>query len=326
MHPTSLSRRSLLQLAGVFFAAGSAGAAVPAASEGRFSDGARSRALPWLLRLPDAAAFPAPWPVVLHSHGLGGSRDGGALWGSAWAQAGIAVLHLQHPGSDTETLRGGLSALRSAANAEQLLARVRDVVFVLDELARRSAAGEPPWSRLRPSAVGLSGHSFGAVTTQAVAGQRFAGARSLDEPRLRAFAAFSPSPPRDGVSLQQAFGAISRPFLCLTGSNDDDPFHHFDGGPARAKVYEGLPAGKRALLWLDGADHMCFGGGRPASLPKRELLARPAVAREREAAHQALAARITAQWWRWHLLGDETARAALEQPQGLGPGDRWSLG
>ncbi len=326
MVPIRLNRRQLLGLAGATLTAGPALAAAPAATEGRFTDATRTRSLPWLLRLPDAAAFAPPWPVVLHSHGLGGSRDGGATWGGAWAQAGIAVLHLQHPGSDTETLRSGLAALRAAASAEQLVARVQDVVFTLDELARRAAAGEAPWSRLRLSATGLSGHSFGAITTQAVAGERFPSGRSMDEPRLRAFAAFSPSPPQGRITLQQAFGAITRPFLCLTGSNDDDPFHHFDGGPARAKVYEGLPAGKRALLWLDGADHTTFGGGRPASLPARARLQRQPVAREREAVHQALAARITTQWWRWQLLGDDTARAALEQPQDLGPGDRWTLG
>lgn len=93
---------------------------------------------------------------MLYSHGLGGSRDGGAAWGQAWADAGIAVLHLQHPGSDSDTLRNGLAALRAAASAEQLLARVRDVRFVLDEVERQAAAGVEPWRSLRLDALGLA--------------------------------------------------------------------------------------------------------------------------------------------------------------------------
>ena len=37
----------------------------------------------------------AALPVVLFSHGLGGTRDGGAVWGEAWAAADFVVVHLQ---------------------------------------------------------------------------------------------------------------------------------------------------------------------------------------------------------------------------------------
>jgi hypothetical protein len=36
-------------------------------------------------------------PLVLFSHGLGGSVDAGTQWAEAWAAAGVATLHLQHP-------------------------------------------------------------------------------------------------------------------------------------------------------------------------------------------------------------------------------------
>ena len=194
--------------------------------DGAWTDRARGRSVPWRLRLPSQ---PGPWPLVLYSHGLGGNRESAAVWGQAWADAGVAVLHLQHPGSDTETLRSGMAALRAAASAAQLLARVHDVRHALDEVERQVRAGAEPWCSLRLDAVGLAGHSFGAQTTQAVAGQRFAVAvnppHSLDsldrsipldlaDARLRAFIALSPSSPRDGrMTVAQAFGAITRPFL-----------------------------------------------------------------------------------------------------------------
>jgi predicted dienelactone hydrolase len=295
-------------------------AAPPAPQDGDWLDAARQRKLPWRLRLP---AGEGPCPLVVYSHGLGGSRDGGARWGRAWAEAGIAVLHLQHAGSDFETLRGGLSALRAAGNAQQLLARVADVRFALDELARR--AGTNPWGRLRADALGMAGHSFGAHTTQALAGQRYRVPGSLADERFRAFIALSPSAP-PGMPVQQAFGAIQRPFLLATGSLDGDPFGSYAGGEPRAAVYDGLPPGQRALLWLDGADHTTFGGGAPEALAGRVGRARPAAALEREAAHEAIVARTTTLWWRAQLLDEAAARAALARPEGLTEGDRWSLG
>ena len=308
------------------------------AQDGAWLDSARGRQLPWRLRLPSqpgqGGEFGA-WPLVLYSHGLGGNREGGAVWSQAWADAGIAVLHLQHPGSDTDTLRHGLAALRAAASAEQLLARVHDVRFVLDEVERQARAEAEPWRSLRLDAIGLAGHSFGAQTTQAVAGQRFpeaVDASALADSRLRAFIALSPSSPRDGrMTVAQAFGAITRPFLAVTGSLDGDPFGLYDSGEPRARVFEGLPPGQRALLWLQGADHMSFVGGSARPVPAVGPFRRHGPAAALEAAHRTVVARVTALWWRAQLLGDADARAALHAPGlpglllGLAEGDRFSI-
>jgi predicted dienelactone hydrolase len=316
-----LTRRTWLSQVGL------AGLAFPAAAtearDGAFTDVARGRTLPWRLRLPPT---PGPWPLALFSHGLGGSRSGGAAWGEAWSAAGIASLHLQHPGSDSEVLRGGRAHMRAAATAEQLIARVVDVRFVLDDVARRAGGGEAPWSAMQLEAVGLSGHSFGAHTAQAVAGQRYARGGSLADPRPRAFIAFSPSQPaRGGLTLQQSFGGITRPFLAVTGSLDGDPFGSFDSGEPRAAVFDGLPPGQRALLWLDGADHMTFGGGS-ARLPQVGPFRRQGPAAERQEAHHAVVAHITTLWWRAHLMGDATALRELAAPLALVPGDRYTRG
>jgi predicted dienelactone hydrolase len=324
--PPSPSRRrfglhaAALALASPWVAAGADAAFV----DDQWRDPARQRVLPWRLRLPST---PGPWPLVLFSHGLGGSREGGEVWGQAWAQAGLAVLHLQHPGSDTETLRAGMRSLRAAASAEQLIARVNDVRFVLDELRSLHDAGTGPWPQLQLNAIGLAGHSFGAQTTQAIAGQRFPGQASGMDPRPRAFIAFSPSSPRGGrVPVAESFGAITRPFLAVTGSEDGDPLGSYDSGEPRAQVYEGLPPGKRALLWLDGADHMSFGGNALRRTPQLGPFRRHGPAAERQPAHHALVARITTDWWRAQLLGDGAAREALRQPAGLSERDRWQLG
>src|SRR5215469_14506023 len=42
-----------------------------------------------------------PAPVILFSHGLGGSRNGNTFLGQHWAGRGYVAVFLQHPGSDT---------------------------------------------------------------------------------------------------------------------------------------------------------------------------------------------------------------------------------
>jgi len=54
--------------------------AAPAVCEASWRDGARNREVPVRIRLPDGTG---PIPVILFSHGLGGSLDAGTDWGEA---------------------------------------------------------------------------------------------------------------------------------------------------------------------------------------------------------------------------------------------------
>lgn len=310
----------------------SAGALLPLLGSAAFAtiedevwlDTERQRRVPVRVRWPDGSG---PCGLIVHSHGLGGNRDGGDAWGQAWRAAGFAVVHLQHEGSDSEVLRqGGLRALRAAASAEQLRARAADMRWAVAEIARRVQQGDGAWRRVRLDALGASGHSFGAVTVQAVAGQRFARpAAGIEEPRFKAFIAFSPSPGQ-GLPAQDAFAAVTRPFLVVTGSLDADALGRGLSGADRAGVYDALPSGRRALLWLDGADHMSFAGNAKEPLRARfGPLKREAVAAEREPQHHAHIVAVTTLWWRAHLLADTQALAALRAPAELGALDRWRL-
>lgn len=158
--------------------------------DGSWAHTARQRKLAWRLRLP---AGEQSCPLVVYSHGLGGSRYGAHAWGAAWADSGIAVLHLQHQGSDMEALRAGRSAAIAAASAGQMIEQLRDLYFAVDEVLRRAEAGEVPWNRIRADALGFAGHSFGALTIQASAGQRYQGVEDLSDPRPKAFVALGPS-------------------------------------------------------------------------------------------------------------------------------------
>jgi len=293
-------------------------------------DRARQRSVPVRIRWPAESAPMPPGgrPVVLFSHGLGGTAAGGERWGQAWCAAGLVVVHLQHPGSDLEAVRrvarsfSDQAGLRRAAGPEQLLARLEDVVFALDEMQRRQAAGSGRWSEARVQAVGMSGHSFGAHTTLGMGGQRYPGHSGMEEPRLAAFMAFSPTLPARGDPAQ-AFARLTRPLLCLTGTHDDDVVGNGATPERRMGVFAALPQGRKAQLVLEDADHMTFAGNIGL---RGEGLARHAPARALQAQHQALVAAITTDWWRAHLLGDAQALGRLAQPAGLVPGDRWQTG
>lgn len=295
-----------------------------------WTDTRRQRSLPVRVRWPDDST-PVPAggrSVALFSHGLGGTRDGGTVWGEAWAAAGFVVVHLQHPGSDLDAVRAVATSfsdrpgLRRAAGPLQLLARLQDVVFTLDEIGRRHASGDGAWSSVQPTAVGMSGHSFGALTTLGMAGQRYPGHPGFQEPRLAAFIAFSPSPPA-AADAARAFERIRDPMLCITGTRDDDVLDTNATPARRIGMWDDLPRGHKARLVLKDADHMSFAGqfGRAV-----EIIPREQVTRELQAQHHALVAAISADWWRARLLGDTQAAVRLVQPSGLAPDDRWELG
>lgn len=287
--------------------------------EAVWRDAARGRDLPVKIRLPDGDA---KVPGVLFSPGLGGNRQGGEVWAAGWAALGLAVIQMEHPGSDAAVYAGPASPeerrarVRAAASSAQLIARTGDVGFIADELVRRPREGACDLTRIDGDRLGLAGHSMGAWTVQAIAGQRFgpAGA-ALQDRRFRAFVAFSPNA-RPDMAAEAMFGEIHRPFLVLTGTRDGVPISgdvrlRESALAQRTGVFAGLPAdGRKAMAVFGAADHMMFAGNRR---PETDTLGRRV---------QAASLAISRLWWRRWLLGDAAADAALNTPA-LDPADRW---
>ncbi len=121
------------------------------------------RAVPLLISLPEKS----PLPVILFSHGLGGSRTGCEYIRTYWTARGYATIFLQHPGSDESLLDGlspsqGLRSLRSAATRKNLNLRVDDVRDVLDAIATWNSDKRGPfYCQMNTNKVGLAGHSWG---------------------------------------------------------------------------------------------------------------------------------------------------------------------
>jgi dienelactone hydrolase len=229
-------------------------------------DSARSRSLPLKVLVPEGEARV---PVVIFSHGLGGSREGGKAWGEHWAANGYLVIHLQHPGSDEALWTGSSDAapkqrLLRGATAEQLLNRVQDVRFVLDELGRlQSLPTNGDWQRRADlSRIAMTGHSFGAVTTMALADMRFPGPiRSVADARITAFIAFSPAVQGTKATWPERYGAMSKPFLTITGTIDGDVLGTGNAASNRALLFDVQAPGDKYRVVFEGGDHAVFNGG-----------------------------------------------------------------
>lgn len=280
-------------------------------------DEKRSREIPIRIYLPREKTAA---PVVLFSHGLGGSREGSAYLGKHWALRGYAGIFLQHPGSDDSVWKDKppsqrMSAMRAAADLENFLRRVDDVLAVLDQLEQwNKAPSHALASRFDLKRIGMSGHSFGAVTTQAVSGQRFVRGAGLTDARIKAAVIMSPSGPRAGGDPTPAFGGVKIPWMLLTGTRDTAPIGEADVAN-RLTVFPALPPGGKYELVLDNAEHSAF--------TERPL---PGDSQTRNPNHHRLILALTTAFWDAYLRDNPNAKKWLD---GDGPrsvlekADRW---
>ena len=203
MGTDALTSRQLLIGAGTLFLARSAWTAPyepPVRPvqiwRGEWRDAKRDRVVPVKVFFPKGDG---PFPVVVFSHGLGGSRENYEYLGNYWAAHGIVSVHVQHIGSDDSLWRGGAGerTLRGGMTLKAVLDRPRDVSFALDQLQTLNKAGEGPLrGKLDLSKIGMAGHSFGANTTLLIAGMKLSGiAPPVSDKRVRCAIALSSPPP-----------------------------------------------------------------------------------------------------------------------------------
>jgi predicted dienelactone hydrolase len=281
-------------------------------------DVSRDRVVPVRIYLPETDG---PAPVILFSHGLGGSRDNNPYLGNHWAKRGYVVVFVQHPGSDESVWKGipqdrRTAAMKDAASAKNLILRVKDIPAVIDTLMIwNSAEGNPMKGRLDLKHIGMSGHSFGAITTQAVAGQTLhGGAMAFTESRLTAAVMFSPSPPKSG-DPGVAFEPIKIPCLLMTGTLDSSPIGDV-GAEDRLKVFTYL---KHAPAWqvvFDKANHMSFSD--------RDLKGKS----ENDNRYHTPILALTTAFWDAGLKGDPAARSWLSGDGArsvLASEDKWEI-
>jgi predicted dienelactone hydrolase len=151
--------------------------------------------------------------------------------------------------------------MRNATSLQQFLARVEDVKFALDELARRDAdANWPLHGKLDLKQIAMAGHSFGAVTTQAMCGQIFKGGTLFFDPRIKAGIVFSPSPPKTG-DAKEAFAHMTLPMFYWTGTKDQVAPAISTVTPDQRRIpFDATTGNDRYLVILTDGNHMVFNG------------------------------------------------------------------
>ena len=266
------------------------------------ADATRDREIPLRVYLP---AGEQAAPVVLFSHGLGGSRENNPYLGNHWSARGYVVVFMQHAGSDESVWRDTpllkrMAAMRKAASLKNSLLRFQDVPAVIDQLTKwNGEEGHRLAGRMNLDKIGMSGHSFGALTTQAVSGQYFSQRLAYTDDRIRAAVAFSPSAPRLG-DPGRAFGKVAIPWLLMTGTHDTSPIGNATV-ESRQAVFPALPAGDKYEVVLDQAEHSAFS---ERSLPGDRQARNPNH-------HRVILATSTA-FWDAYLRDDRAAKAWLQ--------------
>ncbi len=228
-------------------------------------DSARQRLVPVRLYLPEQLPEQLPGaqrhPLVVFSHGIGGSRRGYSYLGRHWASQGYASLHLQHVGSDRAVWMGNPFALagrlQAAAQDSEATARVGDLSFALDQLLAGPLAG-----RIDDRRIVAAGHSYGANTTLLAAGaqvQRAGRALSLRDARVRAAIVIS-APPFYGESLPQSvLGGIRVPSLHITATEDVIRVPgYYSPAADRVAVFEAMGGPAKTLAVFEGGSHSIF--------------------------------------------------------------------
>ncbi|MCD8563293.1 MAG: hypothetical protein LRY54_04525 [Alphaproteobacteria bacterium] len=247
--------------------------------KGEFTDPTRGRTIPYKLYYPDNLTEKVP--LIVWSHGFGGNRDGAAFLSRFLAGHGYIILHTTHIGTDSSLWEGKpghpWDILRQTKVTRQnSLDRFYDIPFVLDQLPAFINENPEFGPFIDTDNIGMSGHSFGAMTTQVMAGMRVPDHNNnliqIKEERFKAGILYSPVPIRhlSDAPAEELYGGITLPLQHQTGTEDASPLENF-GFEQRLAVYE-HSQGPRHLLIKQGGDHMVYNGtrGKLEVNPKRE--------------------------------------------------------
>ena len=276
-------------------------------------DTARDRDVPVKIYYPKSGD--GPFPVILFSHGLGGTRDTYEYLGRHWASHGYVCVHLQHIGSDAavwqDTSPGErMASMRDAAkDPRNAIERPKDVTFAIDQIDTLNKSDPTFKGRLDSNHLGIAGHSFGAYTVLASAGQVFIGPRgnemSLPDPRITAAIAMSaPAQKRADELLDKSYAKIKIPILHMTGTLDTSPIMPTTTAEDRRIPYDHIRASNQYLIVFKDGDHMIFSGrGRMKC-------------GEKDAAFQKLIKESSLAFWDAYLKRDGDAKAWLNKDFG----------
>lgn len=265
----SLSRRRFLQSAAALGAVAVVGSGCAtrtrlpnvAVIDRDWSDASRRRPVPARLYLPEPLP-PQRVPLLVFSHGIGGSREGYSYLGNYLASEGIACLHLQHVGSDRRLWWEGVpfsvvDRLKRAAAEHEARARVDDVRFALDRMTRGELA-----TVIDEHRIVAAGHSYGANTTLLLGGarvERQGKPIELKDERVSAIVLISAPPFYGERTMKPILSPVRVPSLHVTATDDviRIPGYHSDLRD-RLAIFDLIGSERKSLAVFEGGSHSVF--------------------------------------------------------------------
>jgi predicted dienelactone hydrolase len=221
---------------------------------------------------------PVRFPLVIFSHGAGGSRAAFPDLTTHWASHGYIVVLPTHTDSLELRRRNGEDLSYLARNPNLLvrdvkpLDRLADVTFLLDSIGvieervpgLKSASGA---GRIDRDRIGMAGHSAGALTAQMAIGVKVRGvspgdlldARDVGDSRIAAAIVISGQGTTNRMFTNRSWNEVSKPMLVITGSKDYAAIGS-ETPASRREPFEKARPGDKYLVFIEGATHSSYQG------------------------------------------------------------------
>jgi dienelactone hydrolase len=235
-------------------------------------DAARDKDLAYKVSYPEDDGH---YPLILFSHGFGGSKDAFSAIARHWAGHGYVVIQPTHADGlgrrdGDRTAAGGRRGRPGAGgllaglnDPDRIADRVADLVLVLDSLAEIEKTTPPLEGRIDAKRVGVGGHSFGAYTAMLIGGVTVdlggERGRSFRDRRVSCILPISAQGTGQQGLSEGSWAGLTIPMMTITGTRDRGA-----GGQGvdwKQEPYAFSPPGSKYLVVIDGANHFSFGGG-----------------------------------------------------------------
>jgi len=252
-----------------------------------------------------------PFPVIVFSHGAGGSQACCDSLTRHWATYGYVILQPTHDDSVSQRRNSGENEVRFLSGVRDALknpafwqSRPEDISFLLDSLPALQNRVSALAGKVDANHIGVGGHSMGAFTADALAGARVDlpqhPGTSFADSRVRAALLLSPQGPGEFGLNDHSWDLLSIPLMSMTGSLDKAANGE---GPEWKKIpFDRCEPGDKYHVFIEGANHMSFISSRTL-LPARAAQGQMILGYTNSAA---LA------FWDAYLKADPAAKAYLQ--------------
>jgi len=282
-------------------------------------DAKRAKDLPVRITYPAARGS---FPLIIFSHGAGGSKDGYTELTRYWASHGYVCIQPTHSDSLSLRKREGPISLRdivgsAVRDSKGWEGRPRDVSFVIDSLVEMAVLAPQLKGKIDRRRIGVGGHSYGAYTAQLIGGATVdvpgkPPGQSFADRRVRAILVMSGQGRGQQGLTQRSWGALTCPMMTMTGSRDQGAAGQ--GPDWKKEPFDFAPAGNKYHVFIEGANHFSFSGRLVEVAGQQAAGTRLGSALEGDADQRAVFGYIkmaTLAFWDAHLKNQKRALAYL---------------